>query len=80
MSPIKQTLKVGLAQIAPIWFNREKTLGKVISYVENAASQNCELVVFGEALVPGYPFWIDMTDGARFNNEKQKTIQAEYSH
>ncbi len=72
-------LKVGLAQIAPIWFDRVATLSKVIDYVVRAANSGCQLVVFGEALVPGYPFWLDITDGAKFDNEKQKTIQAEYS-
>jgi nitrilase len=74
-----EKLKVALAQIAPIWFDREATLKKVISYVQNAASRGCELVVFGEALVPGYPFWLDMTGGAKFDCDKQKAIQAEYS-
>ena len=73
-------LKVALAQIEPIWLNREKTLEKVISFVKDAASQQCDLVVFGESIVPGYPFWLDMTDGAKFNSEKQKTIQAEYAN
>lgn len=71
-------LKVGLAQIAPVWLNREKTLEKVSAFVEKAAQQNCELVVFGEALVPGYPFWIERTDGARFNSKIQKEIFAHY--
>jgi nitrilase len=75
-----QKIKVGLAQIAPVWFNREQSLNKVIDYVKQAASQNCQLVGFGEALVPGYPFWIEATDGAKFNSEKQKTIQAEYAY
>jgi len=71
-------LKVGLAQISPVWLDREKTIEKVCSYIENAASQNCELVVFGEALVPGYPFWVELTDGARFNSQVQKEIFAHY--
>lgn len=71
-------LKVGLAQMAPVWLNREKTLEKVCSFIEDAAAQNCELVVFGEALVPGYPFWVDRTDGARFNSRIQKEIYAHY--
>ena len=73
-------LKIGLAQISAIWFNREKTLQKVIEFVKKAAEQNCELVVFGEALVPGYPFWLAATNGAKFNSDKQKTIFAEYSN
>ena len=62
MNSNQDILKVGLAQMAPIWLDREKTLEKVCTFVENAADQNCELVVFGEALVPGYPFWVERTE------------------
>lgn len=72
-------LQIGLAQIAPVWLDREKTLAKVEQYVEDAAAQRCALVVFGEALVPGYPFWLELTDGARFNSALQKSIFAEYA-
>ena len=71
-------LKVGIAQIAPVWLQREATLAKVAGYVDRAAEQGCRLVVFGEALVPGYPFWIERTDGARFNSAIQKEIHAHY--
>jgi nitrilase len=73
-------LRVGIAQIAPVWLNREETLAKVLSYVELAADEGCQLVAFGEALVPGYPFWIERTDGARFNSPIQKDIHAHYMH
>jgi nitrilase len=72
-------LTVGLAQMAPVWLNREKTLSKVVQRVEQAAAEGCQLVAFGEALVPGYPFWIELTDGARFNSPVQKKIHAHYA-
>jgi len=71
-------LTVGVAQIAPVWLNREKTLTKIIDYVEQAARAGCRLVTFGEALLPGYPFWIEITDGARFNSPVQKDLHAHY--
>jgi len=71
-------IKVGLAQIAPIWLNRDKTLEKVEKYIQMAGEERCQLVVFGEALVPGYPFWVERTDGARFNSTIQKEIHAHY--
>lgn len=71
-------LTVGIAQIAPVWLNREATLEKVGQYVHQAADAGCALVVFGEALVPGYPFWLEKTDGARFESEIQKQIHAYY--
>lgn len=71
-------LTVGLAQIAPIWLARDATLTKVIEWVEKAAARNCAFVAFGEALVPGYSFWIEHTDGARFDSRLQKDIHAHY--
>ncbi|MGX5172805.1 carbon-nitrogen hydrolase family protein [Aliikangiella sp. IMCC44653] len=73
-------MKVALAQIAPVWLNREKTLHKVVASIQQAASQKAKLIVFGEALVPGYPFWIELTNGAKFNDPIQKKIHAEYAN
>ncbi len=72
------TLKVGLAQIAPVWLDRERTLAKVITWCERAAAKGCALVAFGEALLPGYPFWLERTGGARFNAPDQKALFARY--
>jgi nitrilase len=59
------SLTVGLAQIAPIWLDREATAAKVNSYVEEAARQGCGLVAFGEALVPGRRISAVVGNGAR---------------
>ncbi len=72
------SISVGLAQIAPIWLNRSATIDKVVSWIKRAAADDCALVVFGEALVPGYPFWVEQTDGARFESDLQKTMYAHY--
>lgn len=72
------SLKISLAQIAPVWINREGTLKKVEKYIRESAEQHSDLVVFGEALVPGYPFWLDRTNGAEFNSKIQKEIHAHY--
>jgi nitrilase len=74
----KDSITVGLAQIAPVWLDRERTLEKVLKYVEYAAEAECDLVAFGEGLVPGYPFWIERTEGATFNSPMQKEIHAHY--
>ena len=72
------TLKIGLAQMAPIWLNKQKTLEKMEQYVTDAGAQGCELVVFGEGLLPGYPFWLSITNGAEFNSSMHKEIHAHY--
>lgn len=67
-----------MAQIAPVWLNKHKTIEKVKDYIEKASREQCELLVFGEAFVPGYPFWISLTDGAKFDAPIQKEIHAHY--
>ncbi|MBR7747014.1 carbon-nitrogen hydrolase family protein [Undibacterium baiyunense] len=71
-------ITVALAQIAPVWLNRIATTTKMLNYVQQAAQQGARLVCFGETLLPGYPFWLDLTDGARFNDEVQKDLHAHY--
>jgi len=71
-------LRVALAQISPIWLHREATTDKIVEWIGKAAAEDCSLVVFGEALLPGYPFWIERTDGARFDSELQKELYAHY--
>ncbi len=77
---VSETLNVGIAQISPVWLNREKTLDKIIDYVKSAKAEDCHLVAFGEGLLPGYPFWIELTNGASFNSPVQKEIHAHYLH
>jgi nitrilase len=71
-------LTVGLAQIAPVWLDRAGTLSKILDQVRAAGKAECHLVVFGEGLLPGYPFWIERTNGAIFNSPMQKEIHAHY--
>ncbi len=74
----RDNLRVGLAQLAPVWLDREHTLDKICRAVERATAESCQLVVFGEALLPGYPFWIERTDGAQFESTIQKELYAHY--
>jgi len=71
-------LRVAAAQLAPVWLDRAATLAKICDAIERAAEGGAQLVTFGETLLPGYPFWIERTDGARFNSAVQKTIHAHY--
>jgi nitrilase len=73
------TVNVALAQIAPIWLQREATTSKIVEWIGKAAEEECSLVVFGEALLPGYPFWVERTDGARFDSAIQKELYANYA-
>ena len=70
--------KVALGQIAPVWLDREKTTVKICDYINQAAADGCQLIAFGETLLPGYPFWLSSTHGSKFNCDLQKDIHARY--
>ena len=75
---MQNILTIGLAQISPVWLDKELTREKIRSYIEEAGSKGCDLVVFGEGLLPGYPFWLGLTHGTDFNSRMQKEIHAHY--
>lgn len=71
-------LKVGLAQMSPVWLNKEKTIKKVKDFVSQAGAKQCDLVVFGEGILPGYPFWLGLTNATEFDSKVQKELYAHY--
>jgi nitrilase len=75
---MSDTLKIALGQIAPVWFDRTRTLAKVSDNIAEAASSGCELIAFGETLVPGYPFWLEYSNVTVFNSPFHKEFHAEY--
>jgi nitrilase len=77
-SPASDQLVVAAAQIAPVWLDRARTTDRIIAAMHEAAREGAQLVTFGEALLPGYPFWLERTDGARFESPLQKEFHAHY--
>lgn len=75
---MNDSLNIAIAQIAPKWLNKKSTIKKIEEAIEQATVQNADLVCFGETLLPGYPFWLELTDGARFNSTLQKELFAHY--
>ncbi len=39
-NPMDGRLTIAIAQIAPVWLDREKTIAKMLSYIHAAAAQN----------------------------------------
>jgi nitrilase len=74
----KNILTIAMAQIAPVWLHKEKTLEKIKASIVDAGTKKCELIVFGEGLLPGYPFWLSLTKASEFNSPIQKEIHAHY--
>lgn len=72
-------LKTALAQITPVWLDKTETLNKIYDTLHSAGEKDCDLVVFGEGIVPGYPFWIALTNGAAWDTSIQKEFHAHYA-
>jgi nitrilase len=71
-------IKVALAQLAPVWGMKNATLDKILDSVTEAADNGAELIAYGEALLPGYPFWLALTDGAAWNKTIVKELHRHY--
>ncbi|WP_026944856.1 carbon-nitrogen hydrolase family protein [Algoriphagus marincola] len=72
-------LILALAQIAPVWLDREATLEKVKTSIQEAAQKGCELIIFGEGLLPGYPWWLSITHASAWDDPNQKEIHAHFA-
>lgn len=69
------SLKIAVVQDGPVFLNVEKSIEKAVGYIEEASQQDCQLVVFGETWLSGYPGWLDYcTEYALWNHEPAKEV------
>jgi nitrilase len=71
-------MRVAAAQARPVWLDPTATTAKVLSWLADAAAQDVQLVAWPETFLSGYPFWLDLTGGARFDDPLQKRAYAAY--
>ena len=71
-------MRVAAAQARPCWLDPDATTRKVLDWLQDAAAQGVELVAFPETFLSGYPFWVELTGGARFDDPLQKRAYAAY--
>ena len=74
----RDTLRVGIAQLTPVWLDKAATLDLILDSMEKAAREGVELLVFGEAFWPGYPFWLAYLNGAAWELPENKALHAHY--
>ena len=48
-------INVCLVQNSPVFFDKERTMKRVEELTTMYAKQDCELIVFPESFIPGYP-------------------------
>ena len=71
-------MRIAAAQVHPAWLDPARGTTIVTDWIGRAADEGVELVAFGETFLGGYPLWIGMTDGARFDNADQKRAFSAY--
>lgn len=78
MGSTPNTIKVAIAQIAPVLLDREATTDKAADAVHEAGQNGAQLVCFGEGYIPAYPLWLTHVDAARFDEPELKELHALY--
>lgn len=52
------TVTVAAVQSTPVFLDRDATVARLVASIDEAAASGAELIVFPEAIVPGYPDWV----------------------
>ncbi len=71
-------VKVALVQQASAFFDKEKGLEQLSDWTAEAAGQNCDLVVFPESFIPGYPRGFDFGAVVGSRDDQGRELYNEY--
>ena len=71
-------MRIAAANIHPAWGQPDEGAERVVEWIARADAEGIDLLAFGETYLGGYPFWLAMTDGARWNAPDQKAAYAYY--
>lgn len=73
------SLKIALVQDSPVWMNRQASLQKILTHIDEAAARGAQLVALGESWLSGYPAWLDYAlDYARWDDSGTKAVFADF--
>lgn len=73
-----KTFKAAIAQLSPIFLDRDKTVEKACSAISEAGEHGAKLIVFPEAFISGYPDWVWLipnSKGAALNELYIKLVE-----
>ena len=71
-------MRIAAIQAAPVFLDSGATTDKMLDLMGQAAAGGAELCAFGETFLSGYPFWMSLTGGAKFDDPQQKAAYAAY--
>ncbi len=75
---VDRPLRIAAAQAHPAWGRPDETARRATEWIARAAADDVGLLAFGETFLGGYPFWLSLTDGSRFEDPEQKRAYAYY--
>lgn len=72
MRNLEKKLRAAIVQAAPVFFDKQAMLQKVVHQIEEAGRNGAQLIVFPESLVPCYPYGLTFgfTVGSRSEAER----------
>lgn len=56
MKDLRKDCRIAVVQAAPVMFDKEASTKKTVEYIQKAAKEKAELIVFPELFIPGYPY------------------------
>ena len=71
-------IKVGVIQESPVFFDKEKTLQKVEHLTSEQAKAGCQLIVFPESFVPGYPRGFSFGAKVGYRTDEGRDLYLDY--
>ena len=60
----RDRIKVCIAQVSPVYLNRDATVGRAVAAIREAGANGADLVVFTEVWLSGYPYWTEGWDSS----------------
>lgn len=76
---LAESFTLAAAQVEPVFQDKEATLNKACQWIEEAGNANVDLIVFPETFLPGYPYWGEWVDAARWS-ERMVELQKNSLH
>ena len=67
-------MKLAIVQYPPVYLDLEKTMDRAVAIVAEAAAKGCQMLVFPEAWIPGYPTFYLAPAPGRGHGQNRRVI------
>lgn len=72
-------VKAAVIQESPVFFDKQACLEKIERIIEKLSGQGCQLLVFPESFIPGYPRGFDFGTKVGNRSDKGRDLYLEYA-